>query len=156
MWKPRIGGPRETKLLSTLLHVIGDKALDMYNTLTWDLKDDRGQLIPNQEWVLACVLTKFDYQCFPKKDVVNEMYHFLSYKQKSGESIEHFATELKSRVKTCEFADQEDELVMDWLAHGIMDGSLHEKSMRTPDLDLDKCISIYAVQLKLCVGRLRK
>ena len=45
-------------------------------------------------------------------------------------------------VKTCEFADQESKLVMGRIVHGIMDDALREKLMRTPDLDLEKCISI--------------
>ena len=31
------------------------------------------------------------------------------------------------------------------MVHGILDDSLHEKFMRTPDLDLNKCISICCV-----------
>ena len=59
---------------------------------------------------------KFDNHCSSKKNVVHEMYQFLTYRVGS---LNQFVTELKSRVKTCEFVGQEKKLVMGRIVHGI-------------------------------------
>lgn len=66
--------------VATLLTVIGNDAIDVFNTLTWDEEGD--------EKKIEKVLLKFEKPCEPKKNVNNERYKFFSRAHESGESID--------------------------------------------------------------------
>ena len=77
--------------VATLLTVIGNDAIDVFNTLTWhDEGDDKK---------IEKVLLKFEEHCEPKKNVSYERYKFFSRALESGESIDQYITILR---KLCE------------------------------------------------------
>ena len=74
----------EPTRIAILLTIIGEYAVDVYNTLTWDEEGD--------ELKIEKVLEKFELYCNPRKNTIYERYVFFSRDQESGESINHYVT----------------------------------------------------------------
>ena len=73
--------------VATLLTVIGNEAIDVFNTLTWDADGD--------DTKIDKVLQKFEEYCEPRKNVSYERYKFFSRSQESGETIHQYVTVLR-------------------------------------------------------------
>ena len=71
----------------TLLTVIGNDAIDVFNTITWNAEGDDAKIDK--------VLQKFEEHCEPKKNVSYERYKFFSRAQESGEAIDQYVTVLR-------------------------------------------------------------
>ncbi|CAC5413785.1 unnamed protein product [Mytilus coruscus] len=71
-----------------------------------------------------------------------ERYKFHTCSQSEGENIDHYATELKNRAKTCEFGQLCDSFVRDRIVCGILSDNVRERLLRIPDLTLAKSIDI--------------
>jgi hypothetical protein len=129
---------------SILLHVIGEEAVEVYNTFTWDVLDNANPpvLIPDQEHKLAIVLRKFEEYCLPKQNLVFEMHRLVTCKQQPGMTIDQYVTLLKTRAKTCELGELHNRMVMTQLVTGILDNSVREKLLRMPDLSLTRAVDI--------------
>ena len=77
----------ERQQTSLLLHVIGDKALEVYNTFHFADAADA--------MTLATVLQKFEDYCTPKTNLTLERFHFNNCSQDAGEGIDAYLTRLK-------------------------------------------------------------
>ena len=75
---------------SRLLTAIGEKGREVYHTFTFT---DEAEAME----YYSTVLQKFDAYMSPKKNITYMSYRFFSCKQLEGQSIDDFATELKSR-----------------------------------------------------------
>ncbi len=95
------GVSEDATRVATFLTVIGEEAVDVYNTFKGD----------NLE--IARVLEKFDAFCNPRKNTIYERYVFFSRNQENGESIDHYVTVLKTMSDTCEFGDLKESLIRD-------------------------------------------
>ena len=71
----------------TLLTVIGNDAIDVFNTITWNAEGDDAKIDK--------VLQKFEEHCEPKKNVSYERNKFFSRAQESGEAIDQYVTVLR-------------------------------------------------------------
>lgn len=76
--------------VATRLTVIGNDAIYVFNTLTWDEEDDDKKIDK--------VLSKFEQYGERKKNVIYERYKFFSRAQESGESIHQCVTILKKAL----------------------------------------------------------
>lgn len=118
-----------------LLHVIGEEALEIYNTFKFATGED-----PNK---IAHLKKKFEEYVNPRKNTVFERYRFWECKQQEGETIDQFITELKTRAKSCEFGDQHDLMIRDRIVFGVRDTRLKERLLReSSDLTLEKAASV--------------
>ena len=91
--------------VATLLTVIGNDAIDVFNTITWDAEGD--------DTKIEKVLQKFEEHCEPKKNVSYERYKFFSRAQESGETItEEEQSKLDADVKSDKSPQQLKEEVM--------------------------------------------
>ena len=118
-----------------LLHVIGEEALEIYNTFKFATGED-----PNKISVLK---KKFEDYVNPRKNTVFERYRFWECKQQEGETIDQFITELKTRTRSCEFGDQHDSMIRDRIVFGVRDNRLKERLLReSSELTLEKAASI--------------
>ena len=126
------GNKREGRctLVATLLTAVGNKALDVYDTLIWDRVGD--------EMKIDKVLEKFDQYCKPKKNVSYERYVFFSRAQESNETIDQYVTTLKKLCETCEFGALKNSLIKDRIVLGVNNQRTREKRLREPDLTLEK------------------
>ncbi|XP_021340552.1 uncharacterized protein K02A2.6-like [Mizuhopecten yessoensis] len=121
--------------VAIMLHSIGEEGLEIYNNFTFENEGDNLKLKP--------VLDKFQEYCNPRKYTVIERYMFWETKQREGESIDHFVTELKPRAKNCEFGDQKDMMIRDRVIFGIDNDRLKERLLRdSADPSLNRMIEI--------------
>ena len=114
--------------------MIGDEALDVYNTFTWDDDEDKVKIDK--------VLEQFEKFCEPRKNTIYERYLFFSRGQESGESIDKYATVLRNMADNCEFRDLKDSLIRDRIVLGVTDNHVRERLLRVPDLTLEKALEI--------------
>ena len=119
---------------STLLHVIGEDAVEIYNTFTW-AEDGHAM-------VVSRIVEKFSAYCTPKKNVTYERHVFNTRNQKQGETIDQYITELRMKAKTCEFGTLNDSLIRDRVVCGIVDDKVRARLLRETDLTLQKAIDI--------------
>ena len=75
----------EEQRLATLLSIIGNEGLVVYNAFTWSYDETRS---------VDSVLYKFEKYCKPKLNETYERYIFNSRKQEDNETIEDFANTL--------------------------------------------------------------
>ncbi len=128
----------DNQLTSILLHVIGEPALDVYNTFKWDEEGDK----EGDNMRLAKVMAKLEKYCTPKTNLTLERFHFNNCCQQPGEGIDAYLTRLKKHSKKCEFGTLQDSLVKDRLVCGIVDNVTRERLLRDEDLNLNKAVKI--------------
>ncbi len=119
---------------SIFLHVIGDEALEVYNTFTFENDEDKLKL--------TAIIKKFEEFCIPKKNVVMERFHFNQALQMIDESFDQFITRLKKLAQTCEFGTLQEGLIRDRVVVGLQDNSTRERLLRERDLTLDKAYQL--------------
>ena len=120
--------------VATLLTVIGNDAIDVFNTPTWDEEGDDKKI--------EKVLLKFEEHCEPKKNVSYERYKFFSRAQESGESIDQYVTILRKLCETCEFGTLKNSLIKDRIVLGVSNTKTRERLLRVPDLTLEKALDV--------------
>ena len=120
--------------VATLLTVIGNDAMDVYNTLLWDAEGDDNKI--NK------VLTKFEEFCEPKKNVSYERYVFFARAQDSGESIDQYVTVLKRLCESCDFGTLRNYLIKDRIELGINNHETRGRLLREADFTLEKALEL--------------
>lgn len=121
--------------VALLLHVMGEEALDIFNTFTWAQAADAD--------TYAKVVEKFEDYFIPQKNVVLERFHFNKAAQDDGEDFDHFVTKLRNLASTCEFETLKDSLIRDKIVVGINSNETRERLLRAGgDLTLGKAISM--------------
>lgn len=126
------GGDDDKLKASIFLHVIGEDALDIYNSF----QQDEANL------TLTVLMAKFEEYFVPSQNVTFERYKFFSHDQKQGVSFDQYLAELNTLSKTCEFENLKDSLVKDRIVCGILDNGLKERLLREQDLTLDKAVNM--------------
>ncbi len=86
------GGDDENLKASIFLHVIGEDALDIYNSFQLD----------EANLTLTVLMTKFEEYFVPSKNVTFERYNFFSADQKQGMTFDQYLAELHTLSKTSE------------------------------------------------------
>ncbi|KAK6166970.1 hypothetical protein SNE40_022164 [Patella caerulea] len=119
---------------STLLHTIGEEALEIYNSFVFETPENRLRLIP--------VLEKFEEYCSPKRNVTYERHIFNIRSQKVGESFDQYFSDLRNKAKNCEFGELCDSLIRDRIVCGILSDQLRTRLLRESDLTLEKAVNI--------------
>jgi hypothetical protein len=125
---------KEEKIKCSLfLHLIGEEALDVYNTFEIPTEDANK---------LDVLYTKFEEYCVPQKNVTYERHIFFSRHQLEDEPVDKWVTELKRLAQSCEFGALRDELVKDAITLGINDSTVKGRLLREKDLTLTKAKEI--------------
>ena len=120
--------------VATLLTVILNYAIDVFNTLTWDEEGDDKKI--------EKVLLKFEKHCEPKKNVRYERCKFFSRAQESGESIDQYAMILRKLYDICECGTLKDSLIKDRIVLGVNKTKTRERLLRVADLTLEKALDV--------------
>ena len=120
--------------VATLLTVIGNDAIDVFNTITWDAEGD--------DTKIEKVLQKFEEHCEPKKNVSYERYKFFSRAQESGETIDQYVTILRKLSETCEFGTLRNSLIKDRIVLGVSNCKTRERLLRVQELTLEKALGV--------------
>ena len=108
-----VGKKDDAIRVATISTVIGDEALDVFNTFTWDDDEDKVKIDK--------VLEQFEKFCEPRKNTIYERYLFFSRGQESGESINKYAMVLRNMADNCEFRDLKDSMIRDRIVLRVTD-----------------------------------
>ena len=122
----------EKQRVAIFLHLIGDDALEIYNTFS---------LSPAEE-KLDVLFRKFEEYCNPRRNITFERHKFFTCVQQPTENIDQYVTELRTRASTCEFSELCESLIRDRIVCGISCNTLREKLLQETDLDLQKAIDM--------------
>ena len=109
---------------STLLHVIGENALEVYNNFTWENEGDSMKVDK--------IMQKFRPYCNPRKNITYERHVFNTRNQRAGETIDQYVTDLRTKAKSCEFGTLCDGLIRDRIVYGIIDDKLRASIKSLP------------------------
>lgn len=99
----------EATQCAVLLHVIGDDALEIYDSFTFE---------ESEQDKIAPLIAKFEAYCSPKKNLTYERYIFNTCTQ-SGRPFDTFVVDLRNKAKTCEFGALQNSLIRDRIVCGI-------------------------------------
>ena len=76
-----------------------------------------------------------------RQNKIYERFVFNSRSQLENEPFDHFLSELQKLIKSCEYGDQEDSLLVDRIVLGISDKRIQEKLFSKTDIELkDACV----------------
>lgn len=117
---------------ATFLHVAGDEALKVFNTMDFD--DDEDDLETLKE--------KFREYCEPRKNITYIRHMFFTRAQCKNESIDAYVTDLKNKARDCEFGLLTDSLIRDRIVCGVDNAQVRARLLREPDLTLTKAVDI--------------
>jgi len=123
----------EEQRVATLLSIIGNDALQVYNAFHWST---------NERQTIENILMKFEGYCKPKKNVTYERFLFMSRKQKPSEPFCDYVVALRNSVKNCEYGPLTDSLVRDAIVMGVRSKKTQQALLKENDLSLDSCINI--------------
>ena len=119
--------------VSLLLHVMGEEALDVFNSFT---------LTDEEKKDFDGVVKKFEDYFMPQKNVIVERFNFNKCFQETGEEFDHFLTRIKNLSTTCEFADVKDSLIRDRIVSGITDNFTRERLLAKKGLELSTAVEM--------------
>ena len=126
----------------TLLHVIGQEAVEVYNTINWT-EDECTECNKDEgSHSVDCIIKKFEGYCMPKQNVTIERHVFFNRSQNEGENFDSFLTDLKLKARTCEFENLKDSLIKDRIVGGIKSETVKARLLREPNLTLNKAENI--------------
>ena len=123
----------EEEKISTLLSIIGDECLKKYENM--NIKQNE---IPTAE----ILLDKITENLIPKINVRYERAIFMAAYQKEDESIDQFINRLKGLIKTCQYKNMEEELLIDRIINGIRNQHLKLKLWEKENCNLNEIINM--------------
>ena len=137
-------GRTEEEKYSVFLFLIGEQGRDVFNTMTWGIKEDEQGNPTNEDNITVQELfKKFEDYCLPKKNVVVERRKFLRKNQHDDEAFDQYMTELKILASTCEFGELHDSLLTYKVVDGIRSEKIRDVLLRKgADMTLEKAINI--------------
>lgn len=129
----------DRKKVSLLLHAIGTDGIELYNNFSFPPtpSNEEGEVTGP---TFAQVLKKFDDHFQSGVNVHFERYLFLTRDQAPGETVDQYATALRTLASTCQLADITDSLVLSRLICGLSNRSVKERLLRTRGLELPTVI----------------
>jgi len=122
------------KKKALLLSVIGSHAYSVLKALLAPSKPS------SKTYKEICELMR--HHVSPKPIVIAERYRFYHRKQKSGESVTQFLTELRKMSESCNFRDFLDEVLRDMFVIGLTDRTAQKKLLGESDLSIKSAYEI--------------
>ena len=121
--------------VALLQHTIGDDALRIYNSFTFET--------PSEQRTIKEILEKFDTYAIGEINETYERYIFNKRDQKEGESFETFLAAINSLSKTCKFCDKcINSCIRDRIVIGVKDKDTQNELLKEHNLTLETCIRI--------------
>ena len=118
---------------SLLIHCIGDKAREIYDTLTFDADGD--------DMKLDKILEKFEAYLAPRKNVTYSRYKFFTYREEEGMSFNKYLPEMKKLGGDCELGTLQNSLLKDMLIIGLLDKRIQEDLLRDSNVTSEQVLS---------------
>ena len=132
MTATKYSGKSEGVKASLLLHCIGEKSREVYNTSVFSSTEDSKKY--NK------VLGHFEAYIGPLKNITYSCFKFFTYRQEPGQTFDDYLTEMSKLSRDCDLLELRESLLRDMLIIGLIDKSLHERLIRESNLDLAKTI----------------
>ena len=123
-----------TQQRALLLHLAGPAVRDIFKTFA---DEDKGGA-KDYNKAIDCLSDYFKV----KKNVPMARQTFLAAKPNPGETINNFASRLKSLVEHCDYGEEEDNQVRDHVISHIKNKNLKAKLYREETLTLSKLLEI--------------
>ena len=82
---------------SILLHCIGQKGREIYNTFIFEPKE--------HSMIFTKIIEKFDEYCIPRKNITFLRHNFCTHRQVEGQSFGEFVISLRKLSANCDFGD---------------------------------------------------
>ena len=120
--------------VAILLHCAGPDAQEIHEQFVFTAEESADDY--------EIVLGKFKDYCHPRKNTVYERYRLWTRDQNQGESVDQWVKELRLKARSCEFKDQEHEMICDKIVFGVLDSRVKERLLREADLNLEKALNI--------------
>jgi len=105
----------DDRKISILLKLIGEDALEVYNTF-----ENKSKPRTYEDEIKL-----YETYCNPKKKNLHAQFLFYNRKQRKGESFDNFLTEIRNLAQNCEFTNKE-ELIRDKMVLGTNDMETQE------------------------------
>jgi len=118
--------------LATLLTVIGDDALTVYNTFK----------LSNGQKNVSTVLSRFKEYCAPETNEIYNRYILMSRKQEQNESIDDYVLQLETLADKCNYESMRDSIIRDIFVFGLSDPRMRENLLKESKLELRKAVNI--------------
>lgn len=126
-------GKTDEVKIAILLNLLGDEAIQIYNTFEFESTEDKKKL--------ETIIAKFEAYCNPLKNLVFEHYKFFKRDQLPDETLDQFLVALRQLASTCEFKEK-DVLILDRIVLGIYDLKIQEKLLQYSNLNLQTAVAI--------------
>ena len=126
--------------MAAFITCIGPKALTIHNGLPFQSEDEKKNL--------AKILELWESYCLGKTNIIYERCRFNNRNQDAGESIDTYASSLRSLSDTCNFGTLKEEMIRDRIVCGVRDRSLRRNYCKYRKLRF-KSVSICAAAPKL-------
>nr|XP_039255361.1 uncharacterized protein K02A2.6-like [Styela clava] len=120
--------------VAILLNFAGEDAVEIYNNFDFAEADDRKKLDK--------VIEKFENYCNQRKNVVFERHQFWQSSQDVTETIDQFVTKLRSKVKSCAFKEEPEDMIRDCFIFNMRDHGVKERLLREDELTLVQAINM--------------
>ena len=119
----------EEAQVNTSIYSMGNEANDKLAALKLTTEERRSY---------KTVREKLDNHFVIKRNAINERAKFNKRKQRNGEPVDTFITDLFSLAEHCGFGDLQDELIRDRIVEGLSDRSLSERLQLEVDLTQER------------------
>ncbi|KAF2885117.1 hypothetical protein ILUMI_21051 [Ignelater luminosus] len=124
---------QEATKFAQLLTLIGDEGIRIFNTFTF-MGKEKNKLDP--------LIKKFNEHFNPKRNLAYERHKFLTCRQKEGQTIDQYITELKNLSQLYELKELRESLIKDVLICGLCAESIHQKLLEGTSETLDDVVKI--------------
>jgi hypothetical protein len=131
--------------VAIFLEVLGDGALDIFNTFNFKPASGEGETaIPAESREdLDTVIKKFEHYCKPRKgNTVFERYRFWARAHQQDEPVDAWVVELRALAANCQFGDQLDLMIRDKIVFHTNDKQAQVRMLREAELPLERALDI--------------
>ncbi|XP_068670943.1 uncharacterized protein [Montipora foliosa] len=118
--------------VATFITCIGSEAIEIHGGLPFASEAEKGSIDK--------VLELWNNYCAGKTNTIYERYKFNNRSQEPGETIDAYATAVRTLADTCLFGSLKEEMIRDRLVCGISDNVLRKKLLQESQLTLEKCM----------------
>lgn len=119
--------------VATLLTCMGPDAIELCETFTLSA-DDRKDCVK--------VIQAFEKYCIGETNETYERYMFNCRCQEANETIDAYASVLRTLVKTCNYGDLENSMLRDRIVIGIRDNRTRKRLLQEKKLAFSKCMDM--------------
>ena len=116
---------------SLLLHCIGERAREVYNSFTFQSEADSMNYTK--------VLEQFEAYFGPCKNVTYSRFKFFTYRQELGQSFDDYHNEMRKLSVDCELLELRESLLKDIII-GLSDKNLQKCLLRENNVSLDQTV----------------